>query len=74
MYIYLNNRIYIYIYFLITNNRCMKPNKENKSNNFNSKIVREQLKSKLIIETISFRKYGYAHQINISNFVNRYCN
>ena len=52
----------------------MKPNKENKSNNFNSKIVREQLKSKLIIETISFRKYGYAHQINISDFVNRYCN
>lgn len=51
--------------------RCVKPNNDKNSNNFDSEVARNQLRYLGILEVIKIRKSGYAVRRTFKEFAQR---
>ncbi|XP_050729022.1 myosin-IIIb-like isoform X4 [Eriocheir sinensis] len=53
--------------------RCIKPNDDKTSNNFEKKKVQRQLRYAGVMETVRIRQHGFSHRILFADFLRRYC-
>ena len=56
------------IMFVFHHSRCIKPNHNKLPDNFDGKIVVDQLRSTGVLETIKIRRLGYSTRLSFRMF------